>query len=227
MAATGSRFFLRIHPMQRILLSIVVSAAVFAFTIEVHVSELLRVMLLWDVFAATFLLTSITICFSRSVEHIRRYARQEDGSRFFAFLMILVSSFASMVLLALLIVSKDRAVTQAAIYLPVIIAGILLSWAMVHLMFTFHYAHRYYGDDEQEEKAADGEKPLNFPGDDDPDYLDFMYFSFVIGMTFQVSDVEIQSKVIRRLALVHGLLAFLLNTFVVALTINIIAGLGK
>jgi uncharacterized membrane protein len=67
--------------------------------------------------------------------------------------------------------------------------------------------------------------PLIFPGKMKPDYLDFAYFSFVLGMTFQVSDVEIASQRIRRIALVHGLLSFTLNTFVVALTINLIAGL--
>ncbi len=93
---------------------------------------------------------------------------------------------------------------------------------MVHTMFTFHYAHIYYDDDEN--NAAHHAGGLEFPKEK-PDYLDFAYFSFVIGMTFQVSDVEISARLIRRVALLHGLLAFLLNTFVVALTINLIAGL--
>lgn len=69
--------------------------------------------------------------------------------------------------------------------------------------------------------------PMKFPGEKKADYLDFAYFSFVIGMTFQVSDVEIASRSVRRTALAHGLLAFALNTFVVALTINLVAGLSK
>ena len=97
----------------------------------------------------------------------------------------------------------------------------ILSWLMVHLVFTFHYAHKYY---------SIAEVPgLDFPGKehDEPDYLDFAYFAFVIGCTFQVSDVAITSRSIRRLALLHGLLSFVLNTFVVALTVNMLAGLNR
>jgi uncharacterized membrane protein len=94
---------------------------------------------------------------------------------------------------------------------------------MVHTTFCFHYAHLYYDDaDEDTEIFAGG---LDFPNEKTPDYMDFVYFSFGIGMSFQVSDVDITSKTIRRLVLLHGLLAFGLNTFVVALTINLIAGL--
>jgi uncharacterized membrane protein len=101
----------------------------------------------------------------------------------------------------------------------------LLSWIMVHTVFTFHYAHMYYDvPDEGSSKISGG---LDFPGEKEPDYIDFAYFSFVIGCTFQVSDVEISSRKIRRMALLHGLLSFGLNTFVVALTINLIAGLKK
>jgi uncharacterized membrane protein len=137
--------------------------------------------------------------------------------------MILVSAFASMFAVLLLMMSKHQQGGLPWLYVPVSIGGMLLSWVMVHTVFTFHYAHKYYDDDKQEKaKAAEG---LDFPGDEKPDYLDFAYFSFVIGCTFQVSDVEITSKKIRRVALLHGLLSFLLNTFVVALTINFVASL--
>jgi len=127
-----------------------------------------------------------------------------------------------MVMVALLILSPQS--TEAkTMYLIIAISGILLSWGMVHTTFCFHYAHMYYDDARNNsEKHAAG---LDFPSEEHPDYLDFAYFSFVIGMTFQVSDVEITAKKIRRVALLHGLISFLLNTFVVALTINLIAGL--
>ena len=95
---------------------------------------------------------------------------------------------------------------------------------MLHTIFTLHYAHLYYSKTTNEDAATAG---LDFPKEKKPDYIDFAYFSFVIGMTFQVSDVQINSRIIRRTALAHGLLAFALNTFVVALTINLIAGLSK
>lgn len=94
----------------------------------------------------------------------------------------------------------------------------LLSWILVHTVFVFHYAHLYY-------KGDKIKKPLDFPGDEQPDYMDFAYFAFVLGCTFQVSDVEITDKKLRKVALFHGLLSFALNTFVIALSINIISGL--
>ena len=138
----------------------------------------------------------------------------------------MLSSFASLFTVLLLISSDNLKDTSPYIYVPVAILGILLSWMMVHISFTFHYAHLYYDDDDDgnTHKHAGG---LNFPNENKPDYLDFAYFSFIIGMTFQVSDVEITSKKLRRMVLLHSLLSFGLNTFVVALTINLIAGLKK
>jgi len=111
-------------------------------------------------------------------------------------------------------------------YVSLAVLGILLSWSMVHTTFTFHYAHLYYDDDEDENSDADA-GGLDFPKDKEPDYLDFAYFSFVIGMTFQVSDVQITRRNLRRHVLIHGLISFALNTFVVALTINLIAGFKR
>jgi uncharacterized membrane protein len=99
----------------------------------------------------------------------------------------------------------------------------MISWMMVHTTYAFHYAHLFY-DPVEGTQAAEG---LNFPNENEPDYLDFAYFSFVIGMTFQVSDIQVTSTKIRRQSLLHGLISFGLNTFVVALTFNLIAGLIK
>ena len=94
---------------------------------------------------------------------------------------------------------------------------ILLSWAFIHTMFALHYAHEFY-----DETAGRG---MSFPGDDPhPDYLDFVYFSFVIGMTSQVSDVAVTSKQIRRTVAAHGVVSFLFNAALLALTVNIAAG---
>jgi uncharacterized membrane protein len=101
--------------------------------------------------------------------------------------------------------------------------AVIISWWLVHTVFTMRYAHLYYTTDEGKKTPLGG---LEFPGNDkEPDYLDFVYFSFVVGMTFQVSDVEISSKQIRRLAWAHGLIAFAFNTAIVALSINVISGL--
>lgn len=217
----GNKLML-LHPLNRSLISLFITALVFFGVRNVDLSPLIRIMFLWDVFALSFTVTCWIVFFTRNTDDIRQYARTDDGSRTFVFIFILLASFASMVMVLLLVLSDE---TDAALYIPVAIAGILLSWAMVHTMFAMHYAHMYYDDDEEDNsKHAEG---LEFPQEDRPDYIDFAYFSFVIGMTFQVSDVEISSRMIRRTALLHGLLAFILNTFVVALTINLIAGLRK
>jgi uncharacterized membrane protein len=217
----GNKLLL-LRPINRSLISLFITALAFFVVRNADLSPLIRIMLLWDVFALTFTVTCWIVFFTRNTDDIRQYARTDDGSRTFVFIFILLACFASMVMVLLLMLSDE---TNAALYIPVAIVGILSSWAMVHTMFAMHYAHMYYDDDEKDNsKHAEG---LEFPKEDCPDYIDFAYFSFVIGMTFQVSDVEISSRMIRRTALLHGLLAFILNTFVVALTINLIAGLRK
>ena len=110
-------------------------------------------------------------------------------------------------------------------------ATILLTWLFSNLLLALHYAHRFYApsDDDDTTGQGDGKKQdtggLDFPGDEMPMYSDFAYFSFVLGMTFQVSDVEITGRAIRRLALYHSLAAFLFNIVVVALSVSLIGGL--
>ncbi|CAL1520517.1 DUF1345 domain-containing protein [Chitinophaga sp. MM2321] len=216
---------LSLHPLQRILVSLGLTFIVFILLLVTGTTFSLLVfyMLLWDVFALSYIGTGWIVFFKRPVEEIRKWARIDDGSRAFVTVIVLLASFASMITVLLLMLSPEAGSIARTIYLPVAIGGMLASWFMVHTTFCFHYANLFYDDDEQDStRHAEG---LSFPKEKKPDYLDFAYFSFVIGMTFQVSDVEIDSRIIRRTALVHGLLSFVLNTFVVALTINLIAGL--
>lgn len=211
------------RPLHRFFISSVLATITYFFTRNSDLHGLVKVMLVWDVFSLSYIITCWIIIVNRSANDIRRVAKQEDGSKYFVFLLILLTSFASMCTVLILISSKDAIKTSEALYLPIAIAAMMLSWFMVHTIFVFHYAHLYYTDAKDDSKKYAG--GVTFPDDKSPDYLDFSYFSFVIGMTFQVSDVEISAKNIRRLALLHGLLSFGLNTFVVALTINVIAGL--
>jgi uncharacterized membrane protein len=104
------------------------------------------------------------------------------------------------------------------------VLAVIESWLLIHTVFTLRYAHVFYRlEQEADVEGSDG--GLIFPGGDNPDYEDFAYFSFVIGMTCQVSDVNITSRFMRRLALLHGLLSFAFNTAILALSINIISGL--
>ncbi len=105
-----------------------------------------------------------------------------------------------------------------AIGLLAVVAG----WALIHTMFVFRYAHLFYFDSDDDGSAQRG---LIFPGTDEPNDFDFAYFSFVIGMTFQVSDVQIRDSGVRRVALFHALISFAYNTAIVALVINLLSGL--
>ncbi len=105
-----------------------------------------------------------------------------------------------------------------AVGLLAVIAG----WVLIHTMFVFRYAHLFYFDSDDDGSAQRG---LIFPGTEEPNDFDFAYFSFVIGMTFQVSDVQIKDSGVRRVALVHALISFAYNTTIVALVINILSGL--
>ncbi len=210
------------HPLQRLGVALAGAAAAYAFFPKEKTSWLLQVMGAWVAFSALYIFLCWVVLLTRPVAEIRKVAATDDGSVAYVFAMILLGSIASMFAVLMLLISKDEHTDNRVLFVAVTVGGMLLSWLLVHTVFTFHYAHRYYDND-----AKDASKPalgLDFPGDEAPDYLDFTYFSFVIACTFQVSDVQITSRRIRHVVLLHGLLSFGLNTFVVALTINIIAG---
>ena len=207
------------HPLQRMIISLALSIGVFFIVRKYDLSPLMITMIIWNTFALSYTTASWFVLFQRNIDQIKKTAVKDDGSVIFVFVMILAACFGSLFTVLLLMISNDT--SDKTLSMIIAVSGILVSWVMIHTLFTFHYAHMYYNENKN---AALG---LNFPDDDKPDYIDFAYFSFVIGCTFQVSDVEITSKHIRRMVLLHGLLSFALNTFVVALTINMIAGISK
>ncbi|MEO8763586.1 MAG: DUF1345 domain-containing protein [Ginsengibacter sp.] len=190
-----------------------------------HLDVLTHVMIGWDTFClGMIILTWITFSITKSAE-IRELAKAQDSSRVIIFSIILISTFASFLAVVLLLLAKNGYENTRVLHLIVAIAGMILSWILIHTIFTLRYAHIFYGDNKiKPEIHAAG---LEFPDDKKPDYLDFAYFSFVLGMTFQVSDVQVTSKRLRRLVMLHGILAFGYNTIMIALTINLIAGFGN
>jgi uncharacterized membrane protein len=104
-----------------------------------------------------------------------------------------------------------------------VIATLLLTWLFANVMYALHYTHLYYSPGAAEGKDAGG---LDFPGNKDPDYLDFGYFAFTLGMTFQTADVAISGRPIRHIAMLHTFAAFIYNIGVIAFTINAIGGAG-
>ena len=125
----------------------------------------------------------------------------------------------------LLVTSSAQTVSEKLLQLGVAILTTALSWSLVHLLFALEYAKLYYLDPHA---AEDAPPPggLEFPGGHLPEYADLLYFSFIIGVACQTADVTITSRPMRRMALAHGLIAFLFNTVILAATINIAAGFG-
>jgi uncharacterized membrane protein len=173
-----------------------------------------RLSISWDIFVAFYLILVYTLVFRSGLAHIRRNAILQDDGRFLILLVTALGAFASIAAIVLGLDETHRSGPELALAT----VTIALSWAAVHTTFALHYAHEYYR----------GDKPggLDFPSgheDEKPDYWDFVYFSFVIGMTAQVSDVGVTDKIIRRTATVHGIISFVFNTALVALMVNIAA----
>lgn len=181
MERTTDNFFLEITHFTRFLISIAVSAGAFLL-ISGEVPFLFRLMIAWIIFSCIFLALSWIVIFLRKVEQIKKKAIQDDGSTVFVFFMVIISSFANIFLVLLLMMSKNQAMIETPYFVPLNVAGILVSWTMVHTIYVFHYAHEYYNGTDNEGKRFIG--GLDFPSEKNPDYVDFAYFSFVMGSTF-------------------------------------------
>lgn len=156
---------------------------------------------------------------------VRGIAKEEDSSGIFIFFLVLMAAFISLFAIIFLLRSlPDESRKGLNIHILLSIASIFCSWTLIHTLFSFRYAHKYYDNFDRSNNDCEFGEGLDFPNEKNPDFLDFVYFSFIIGMTFQVSDVEITSRDIRRLALLHSVLSFIYNTVIVALSINIISG---
>jgi uncharacterized membrane protein len=178
-----------------------------------------RLLVAWNVSVALYLGLALELMLRSDVGRIRARAANEDEGRVIILALTILAAMASLgaIILELgMAVHNDGTHRPAQLVLTTL--TILLSWLLIHIIFAFHYAHEYYDED-------DSHAGLKFPGDQDPDYLDFAYFSFVIGMTSQVSDVAIASRSIRRTATAHGILSFFFNTALLALMINTAASI--
>ena len=170
-----------------------------------------RLLVSWDATVMLYLVLVVHMMTIADIEVIRRRAAVEDEGQWSILGLTVVAALASLAAIFAELGSAGRRPVQVALAA----ATILLSWAFIHTIFALHYAHEFY-----DETAGGG---LAFPGKDAPDYWDFIYFSFVIGMTSQVSDVGITSKRIRRTAAAHGIVSFIFNAALLALTVNIAA----
>jgi uncharacterized membrane protein len=182
-----------------------------------------RAILAWDFGVFVFLALS---AFLFTIERMDRIASdaaaQEEGEWTIFWLTMAAVAFSFAAIITEFAETKQLAPELRGIHIGLVALTLFVSWLMTHTSFAFRYAHEYYEINPDGGGIAGG---LDFPGEKRPDYLDFVYFSLVLGMTFQVSDVGITSRKLRRLATVHGLLSFLFNTIILALSVNIAAGL--
>jgi uncharacterized membrane protein len=171
----------------------------------------------WGVAAGTYVVWAWVVIWRLDAEDTSRFARREDPSRAVADVLLLSASVTSLAAVALMLVKAgDSHGVGKTTLIASSVASVVLSWLLVHTIFTLHYASLYYRDPiggvDFNEKAL-------------PRYSDFAYLAFTIGMTFQVSDTNLTTKAMRAAALRHALLSFLFGAVILATTINLIAGL--
>jgi len=207
------------------MLALTVSAIVF-FCLNGKVATPALILFVWIGCALTVILLDWIIIFSSHPLEVRKIAKLQDSSRTFLFAFITTASVVSLGAIVYLLKStKGLPETAKNEHILLAITAVIISWFLLHTIYTLRYAHLYYDPDidiDGETKAVGG---LQFPGKQQPDYLDFVYFSFIVGMTFQVSDVNITSRRIRRVCIMHALLSFAFNTAILALSINVISGM--
>jgi uncharacterized membrane protein len=202
-----------VYSRPRLFISIALGIVAFLLT-PPSLRPVTRGLIGWDVSLGLYLILAFAMIYRCGVDHIRRNAILQDDGRFLILMVTAIGAFASIAAIVSELGTDHRGATE----LTLATVTIALSWAAVHTTFALHYAHDYYR----------GRTPggLQFPSGDeheDADYWDFVYFSFVIGMTAQVSDVGITDKTIRRTATAHGVVSFVFNTALVALMVNIAA----
>lgn len=204
-----------------------IAFALIIFLLAGRTPPAIQFILFWSSFTfAVLVLLWITIL-TAGPHEVRLIAKMQDSSRTITFIFVIFASIVSLfAVIFLLRILTDSKQAGYAYHVGFSILSVILSWNMIHTIFAIRYTHLYYNL-LAEEKDSDKEHKggLIFPTNDSPDYLDLVYFSYVIGMTFQVSDIQITSRRIRHLVLFHALLSFVYNTVILALCITIISGL--
>jgi uncharacterized membrane protein len=199
----------------RLFWSVAVGAGVAALLALTDWQRATRLLVGWDVGVALYLALAAHMIWRSDVDRIRRRATLEDEGQLAILVLTGLAALASVAAIFAELGTSARG-EGASLRVAHAVLTILLSWVFIHTIFALHYAHEFY------DVTAGG---LAFPrGGGDPDYWDFVYFSFVIGMTSQVSDVAVTSKEVRRIVTAHGVLSFVFNAALLALTVNLAAG---
>lgn len=206
----------------RLLIAILVAVLIYLLLPQwMHLST--RIIVAWDIGAIIFLTLVWLMMIKATTRKMQRYSQRQDESRWTILIVVVAAACASLLAIGFML-SGNKAISAQILRLHIILTlvTIVASWLLIHTMFALHYAHLYYQPKSTSSRLPDA---LDFPSEKQPDYWDFLYFSLGIGMTCQVSDVPINSRLLRRLVLIHELLTFFFNTVILALAINILASL--
>jgi uncharacterized membrane protein len=181
-----------------------------------------RALITWNAGAMMYLALAWSTIILADSGTTRMRARMQDSSRYIIFVLVVTAATVSVVAIGFLLGNvKELAFWPRTIRLALFAFALISSWLLIQTLFAFHYARRFYMSQKDPHFEPRG---LQFPGGSDPDFLDFTYFAFVVGMTSQVSDVAVTGQHMRRVTLMHGVLSFVFNIAILAMSINIIAG---
>lgn len=200
----------------RLIIALLVAAVTF-FLAPAPLFSSIHLTVVWVSFALTVLVLAWITIFVAHPRDLPQLSRMEDSGRTLISLFAISAAIASVFAVIDILGSTSKQDPTHPNKVLLAILAVISAWSLVHTIFTLRYAHLFYGDDPNQTETPGG---LDFPDDTEPDYLDFAYFSFVIGMTSQVSDVTINAKSMRRTALAHSVLSFGFNTMIIALTIS-------
>lgn len=164
--------------------------------------------------AAVFVLTGVVVLWPMTADSTRHNARREDFQPLIEELLVVAAALASLVGIVILLTLGDSSIRNSAAAIGLF--GVFMTWAMLHMMYSARYAYLYY------QEPVGG---IDFNSDDQPSYRDFLYFSYNLGMTYQVSDTDVSSTAIRSVVLRHTLLSYIFGTVILAATINFVAGI--
>jgi uncharacterized membrane protein len=176
----------------------------------------------WDVFCVAFLTAAFFMVTNESPEDISARAATQDEGQGIILLLITLSTAASLAAVAAeLILVKGAKPQVYAPHAALAVGTVAVSWLVMQVVLALHYAHEYYAPDDDGAPMGG----LQFPGVEAPDYWDFLHFAIIIGVASQTADICIADRRLRRLGTVHSIIAFVFNTLIIALTINLVAGL--
>ena len=224
-SSTSNRFLRQIQARPRFLIGVAVALILLAL-FPADWRRTTRIITALDSGGLTFLVLTWTMMARSTERHMRLRAALQDEGQLVALALTVGAALFSLLTVAIELHDlKDLPAGRTLDHVALAAGTILCSWFVTHTMFALHYAHGFYTDPNPRDDKIERIGGLDIPGSPHPDYWDFLYFSFTIGMTFQTSDVQITSRSLRRQALAHGVLSFFFNTVILALSVNIAAGL--